>query len=156
MVSDCHVICFGNELHGDDGFGPAVHALLAGMRLPDGVRLFRADTAGIAALPLFEDCNRVILVDAVSGFGAPGSLHSLPPEAVAPEAGASGHGFGVGGLLRLAAALVPTLPMIRLIGVETARVAAFDPGLSPEVDAALPAAVECIMERFGDELARCA
>ncbi|HMV53382.1 MAG TPA: hydrogenase maturation protease [Rhodocyclaceae bacterium] len=155
MASDCHVICFGNELHGDDGFGPAVHARLADMRLPDGVRLFRADTSGIAALPLFEGCDRVLLVDAVSGFGAPGSIHTLPPEAIALE-GASGHGFGIGGLLRIAAATLPTLPAIRLVVVETSRVTAFMPGLSPEVDAALPAAVDSIMEYFGDELARCA
>jgi len=154
MASDCHVICFGNELHGDDGFGPAVHGRLAGMRLPAGVRLFRADTAGVAALPLFEGCGRVVLVDAVSGFGTPGSLHTLPPEAVAPEAEASGHGFGIGGLLRLAAAMLPTLPAICLVGVEAARVAAFSPGLSPEVDAALPAAIERIMASFDDELAR--
>ena len=34
-----HVICFGNELHGDDGFGPAVHARLAAAPVPEHVRL---------------------------------------------------------------------------------------------------------------------
>jgi len=38
-----HVICFGNELHGDDGFGPAVHAHLAAAPLPAHVRLMRAE-----------------------------------------------------------------------------------------------------------------
>ena len=34
-----HVICFGNELHGDDGFGPAVHARLADLTVYVGERL---------------------------------------------------------------------------------------------------------------------
>ena len=49
-----HVICFGNELHGDDGFGPAVHARLAAAPVPEHVRLLRADIAGLAAIGCFE------------------------------------------------------------------------------------------------------
>ena len=154
MASDCHIVCFGNELHGDDGFGPAVHARLAAMRLPPGVRLFRADTAGCAALALLEDCTRAVLVDAVSGFGEPGSLHKLPPEAITVETGGTGHGFGVGGLLALAAAVLPRLPEINLVGVETANIRAFAPGLSPEVAAGLPAAVDLIVNTVGHEFTR--
>lgn len=145
MASNCHIVCFGNELHGDDGFGPAVHARLAAICLPPGVRLFRADTAGCGALALLEDCGRAVLVDAVSGFGEPGSLHKLPPEAIAVESGGSGHGFGVGGLLALAAAILPRLPQINLIGVETTAIRAFAPGLSPKIAAGLPAAVDLIL-----------
>lgn len=147
MASDCHIICFGNELHGDDGFGAAMHARLAALPWRAGVRVFRADTSGCAALSLFEDCERAILVDAVSGFGAPGSLHCLPAEAIAEEPDGGGHGFGVGGLLRLAAATLARMPQIHLIGVEAACMRAFTPGLSPAVAANLDAAVE-LVERY--------
>ena len=79
-----HVICFGNELHGDDGFGPAVHARLAVGPLPAGVRLMRADIAGLAAIGCFEGCGQAIVVDALRGFGPAGSLHALDPADFAP------------------------------------------------------------------------
>ena len=64
-----HVICFGNELHGDDGFGAAVHRRLAAMPLPADARLFEAGTRGLDALGLFEGCAEAILVDAAEPAG---------------------------------------------------------------------------------------
>ena len=143
-----HVICFGNELHGDDGFGPAVHARLAAGPLPGHVRLLRADIAGLAAIGCFEDCGRAIVVDALRGFGPAGSLHTLDPadfaaDAARAEAPAGFHGAGLGALLQLLPAALEQLPQIRLIGVEAARVAPFSPGLSA-----------CVAVRVDDAAAR--
>ena len=152
MVSDTvHIVCFGNELHGDDGFGPAVHARLAAASLPAGVRLMRADLAGLAAIGCFENCHRAIVVDAVAGFGPPGSLHELDAAAIADgsardEARAGFHGAGVGSLLQLLPAALDRLPEIRLTGVEAGHVAAFSPGLSGAVAAAVDAAAARIMD----------
>ena len=101
-----HVICFGNELHGDDGFGPAVHARLAAAPVPEHVRLLRADIAGLAAIGCFEGCGQAIVVDALRGFGPAGSLHALDPadfaaDAARAEAAAGFHGAGLGALLQL-------------------------------------------------------
>lgn len=135
-----HVICFGNELHGDDGFGPAVHARLAEAPLPGHVRLLRADIAGLGAIGCFEGCGRAIVVDALRGFGPAGSLHALDPadfaaDAARAEAPAGFHGAGLGALLALLPAALDRLPQICLIGVEAARVAPFSPGLSASVAA---------------------
>lgn len=152
MASDTvHIVCFGNELHGDDGFGPAVHARLAAASLPTGVRLMRADLAGLAAIGRFENCRRAIVVDAVAGFGPPGSLHELDAAAIADgsahdEARAGFHGAGVGSLLQLLPAALDRLPEIRLIGVEAGHIAAFSPGLSGAVAAAVDAAAARIMD----------
>lgn len=140
-----HIICFGNELHGDDGFGPAVHARLAAGPLPAGVRLMRADLAGLAAIGCFDGCDEAILVDAVAGFGPPGSLHELDASdfadaAARDEAPAGFHGAGVGGLLRLLPVALPRLPAIRLVGAEAGHLAAFSPGLSPAVASAVDSA----------------
>ena len=140
-----HVICFGNELHGDDGFGPAVHARLAAAPLPAGVRLMRADLAGLSAIGCFEGCAEAIIVDAVAGFGPPGSLHELDADGFADaaardEAPAGFHGAGVGGLLQLLPAALDHLPAIRLVGVEAGQIAAFSPGLSAPVADAVDAA----------------
>ena len=121
-----HVICFGNELHGDDGFGPAVHARLAAAALPAGVRLMRADLAGLAAIACFEGCAQAIIVDAVQGFGPPGSLHDLDACAIAAdaagyEARAGFHGAGVGSLLQLLLLRRPALRRSRLMGSSSNR-----------------------------------
>ena len=152
MASDTvHIVCFGNELHGDDGFGPAVHARLAAASLPAGVRLMRADLAGLAAICCFENCHRAIVVDAVAGFGPPGSLHELDATAIADgsardEARAGFHGAAVGSLLQLLPAALDRLPVIRLIGDQVGHIAAFSPGLSDAVAAAGDAAAAPIMD----------
>ena len=148
-----HVICFGNELHGDDGFGPAVHARLAAAALPAGVRLMRADLAGLAAIACFEGCAQAIIVDAVRGFGLPGSLHDLDASAIAAdaagdEARAGFHGAGVGSLLQLLPAALDQVPAIRLVGVEAGRIQAFSPGLSAAVAAAVDKAAAHIIARW--------
>lgn len=148
-----HVICFGNELHGDDGFGPAVHARLAAAPVPEHVRLLRADIAGLAAIGFFEGCGQAIVVDAVRGFGPAGSLHALDPadfaaDAARAEAAAGFHGAGLGALLALLPAALDQLPQIRLVGVEAARVAPFSPGLSASVAARLDEAAAHIREAW--------
>ena len=135
-----HIVCFGNELHGDDGLGPAVHALLSQAPLPAGVRLMRADVAGLSAIACFEDCDRVIMVDALRGHGPAGTLHQLDAlplaEAAAQdEAPAGFHGAGVGALLGLLPAALDTLPRMVLIGVEILTIRPFSPGLSAPVRA---------------------
>lgn len=146
-----HIICFGNELHGDDGFGPAVHQHLAALSLPAHGRLMRANGAGLSAIACFEDCQRAVVVDALSGFGAPGSLHDLDavdiaPAAAADEAPAGFHGAGLGAILALLPLALDTLPTIRLVGVEMCRVDAFSPGLSAPVAAAVDSAARRVLE----------
>lgn len=149
--SAVHVICFGNELHGDDGFGPAVHACLADGPIPPGVRLLRADLAGLAAINCFDGCHRAIVVDALSGFGPPGSVHDLDAAeliaaAARDEAPAGFHGAGVGSLLQLLPAALAQVPPIRVVGAEIGRLAAFTPGLSPAVAPAVRRAAARIRE----------
>ena len=140
-----HIICFGNPLHGDDGFGPALYEDLALQPLPPRVHLMRADTAGLSALACFEGCTTAIVVDALQGYGPPGSLHSLEAgdlgDCADAESTGNLHGAGVGSLLRLLPVALPTPPRIRLVGVEIAAVTPFQPGLSAVVAARLPEAL---------------
>ena len=59
-----HVLCFGNELHGDDGFGIGVYAQLNQLEWPNDVELFNAGIAGLDALRFLQDCRQAVLVDA--------------------------------------------------------------------------------------------
>jgi hydrogenase maturation protease len=61
-----HIICFGNLLLGDDGFGIHVfRRLKEGWVLPRHVRVFEGGVAGLQALPYFENCRKAIVVDAL-------------------------------------------------------------------------------------------
>ncbi len=145
MGQRIHVICFGNELHGDDGFGPAVFQRLQGVSLPGRSRAFRADTSGLSALDCFEDCDLALLVDAVSGYGPPGSLHVLEPSQMGEQVVASWHGQGVAGLLAHVPHALRRPPQVRLVGAEVATTGAFCLGLSAPVERAVAPCVQHVM-----------
>ncbi|WP_078120476.1 hydrogenase maturation protease [Thiosocius teredinicola] len=146
-----HVICFGNELHGDDGFGPAVFAALDARQLPDSVRLFRADVSGLSAINCFANCERALVIDALQGYGPAGSVHALNRDDVLVEQSLSGHGAGVGAVLELLPSALPSLPDVDVIGAEVERVAAFEPGLTPCVAAAVPLVVEQVVRWLNND-----
>lgn len=128
-----HVICFGNPLHGDDGFGPAVYQRLETLPLPNDWRVFDAGTAGLNALPLFQDCAEAIIIDAIAPSDMPGRIYVLSPDMLEREDAFPEHGLGIAFLLQALAALPDTLPQIRIIAVEAAAITPFRPGLSEPV-----------------------
>lgn len=148
-----HILCFGNPLHGDDGFGYAVYQRLAGLALPDDLRLFDVGTPGLAALTLFQGCDEVLIIDACRSGGEAGRLSRPLPETVMAEASLAGHGIGVGYLLQALAALPETMPRIHIIAVETATVTAFRPGLSTAVLKAVDEVVALLSPYFLDDTA---
>lgn len=147
-----HILCFGNPLHGDDGFGYAVYQRLAELPLPENLRLFDAGTPGLAALALFQGCEEVFIVDACSSGGEAGRLNRPLPETVMSEVTSAGHGVGVGYLLQALAALPEAMPRIHIIAAETAAVTPFRQGLSAAVTKAVDEAVALLSPYFlGDE-----
>lgn len=134
-----HVICFGNDLHGDDGYGPAVFARLAALPPVAGRRAFLAGSRGLDALALFEHCDQAIVVDALAPAGRPGRVCELAPSEIGEEAALPGHGAGVGYLLRALAALGEVRPALTIVAAEMAAVTPFQPGLSPPMEAAVEA-----------------
>ncbi len=130
-----HVIFFGNELHGDDGFGPAVYQRLAEFDLPADVRLFDAATRGLDALSLFDGCQHAIVVDALEPGRHPGRVSQPAAQSLLPELALPGHGAGLGFVLSALTALGAPLPTI--IVAEAEQVRAFAPGLSPAMQQAV-------------------
>lgn len=143
-----HVICFGNDLHGDDGFGAAVCQRLAELPLPADVRVFAAGTRGLDALALFEDCDEAIVVDAGEPAGQPGRLGFPVAETLAEDSSLPGHGAGVGYLLRALAALGQT-PRLRIVTAEAAALTPFHTELSPEMQRAVEETVPLLRDWLG-------
>ena len=78
------VIGLGNPLMGDDGLGLAVlEELQSGYALPTNVELVDGGTWGLNLLPIIEDADELILIDAIDVGAAPGTFvrlehHRLP------------------------------------------------------------------------------
>jgi len=77
LQSPVVVLCVGNRMRGDDGFGPAVAALLS-----DLPNVIDAGTTPENELPRIARMapTTVIVVDAVHFDGAPGELRVIAPE----------------------------------------------------------------------------
>jgi hydrogenase maturation protease len=87
------VVCFGNVLHGDDGFGQHV---LRRLHERGDVAAVDAGTAGLSALPYFEGCVKAVLVDAVRTGARIGTVHRLvPSDLESPGGEMSLHDLGV-------------------------------------------------------------
>ncbi|MGZ8172001.1 MULTISPECIES: hydrogenase maturation protease [Methylobacter] len=140
-----HIVCFGNELHGDDGFGIGVYAQLCRLTWPKDVEVFNAGIAGLNALRFLEDCSQAILVDALANFGNVGEVFLLRPEDLAdrPEQ-LTGHGLGISYLLEALKVIREPQPDILIVGVEIAAVNPFSPGLSDKTERAVPKTVQLI------------
>lgn len=144
-----HVIFFGNALHGDDGFGPAVCQRLATFKLPADIRLFEAGTCGLDALALFQDCSEAIVVDALEPGSHPGRVSQLAANTLLPESSLPGHGAGVGYLLAALAAL--GVPPPRVIAAEASQLQTFSPGLSLAMQQAVDSTTALLCRILGIE-----
>lgn len=71
------VIGLGNPLMGDDGVGLAVLARLRDEWRLDDVELVDGGTWGLSLLPVIEDAERLVLVDAIAAHGTPGDIIEL-------------------------------------------------------------------------------
>ncbi len=143
-----HVIGFGNDLHGDDGFAAAVCRRLAELELPANVRVFDAGTRGLDALALFDGCTEAIVIDAAEPAGHPGRLAYPDPRVCIEDCPLPGHGAGVGYLLRALAAL-GTPPRLRIVTAEAAALTPFHPVLSVEMRAAVEETLEVLRGWLG-------
>jgi hydrogenase maturation protease len=148
------VIGVGNPDVGDDGAGRLVARRLADRnacapRLDLLIRECSGEaTALMEAWTGFDD---VVLVDACSGAGAPGSVHRLDARAAQPLAAleqrprGSTHGLGVSAAIALARAL-GTLPCRLVIYAIEGRHFEAGAPLSPEVDHAVHELVALLVQ----------
>ena len=151
MTLRVRVLCFGNLLAGDDGFGVHVHRkLLETLDAPQHftLEIIDAGLLGMAALTYFEDCDHVIVVDALSDSGQPGRVRRLTlADVSAPQSAFSAHALDLTHLFHVLPILfegrVP--PSIVIIGAEIkAPSGEYDMQLSAPLQAAIEPALTCI------------
>jgi hydrogenase maturation protease len=81
------VLCLGNEILSDDGFGPEVaRRLQAENELDLAADVVFAPVAGFQLLDLLTDRKRVLVVDTIrTGTAEAGTLHHFPIGALTPS-----------------------------------------------------------------------
>lgn len=74
------VLGIGNILLKDEGIGVHVIEVLRKESLPDNVELVDGATAGFDLLPIIQNCDKLIVVDAIKTTEAPGTIYKFNPE----------------------------------------------------------------------------
>ena len=142
---------FGNVLRGDDGFGVAVlHRLGERGVASESVELLDVGTGGIRlAQELLSPYDRLIIIDAATRGGAPGTVYSLIVDGVTPTREIDMHTTVPSRALEVAQAFGPLPAEIYLVGCEPASVDELTTDLSPVVAAAVDEAVRRVEELLG-------
>jgi hydrogenase maturation protease len=153
-----HIICFGNPLHGDDGFGTAVFYALCDYDLPHDIRVLDGGTSSLSALNLFEACSYAIIVDAVHKDKPQRKLNWFKPDQFMvhnDDMHLSSHGLGVGSVLKGLKILEEDgekIPDLDILTCEIELPTAFQMRLSEPVAAMVGQAVDQIMQRLQGEV----
>jgi hydrogenase maturation protease len=142
------IIGLGNPLLGDDGVGWRVTELVR--KLCD-VEVDRLSVGGLSLMERLVGYDRAILIDAITtGKQPPGSvsLYKLEdlPDLSAGHTG-SAHDTSLQNALKLGQSMSVQLPTeVVVVGIEAQSVYEFSEVLSPPVAAAIPQAVQMVME----------
>jgi hydrogenase maturation protease len=140
------VLGLGNILLRDEGLGVRAVEALQQMRLPDNVDVLDGGTASMALLDTLSNRDKVIVIDAVKGNNAPGTLYRLAPGDMSTGKGTltSVHQIGLLDALAHMECLGDAPTEVVVYGVEPKEL---DWGmeLTPEVEAAIPRVVQLVL-----------
>lgn len=141
------VMGIGNPLVKDEGVGVRIiEEMMATLDFPTNVTLMDAGTMGMGILNLFRECDYMLIIDAIDGTGeAAGTVVRLAPEDFAPnQVLHSLHDIRFVDVLQ-AAELIGSRPEADCIGVQIKDMDGVAIGLTPEVEASIPAAIEAAL-----------
>ncbi len=144
------VLGLGNPLVADDSVGlhvaAAIKPLLADR--PD-VEVSEDYWGGLRLMERMIGFDRAIIIDAMQSGAPPGTVHRLTPDSISTQRSASAHDVNLPTALefgRKAGVALPKNEHILLVGIEAQDVLTFGEQCTPEVEAAIPLAVEAVME----------
>ena len=134
------ILGVGNILLSDEGFGvAAVERLMRDYTWPDNVRLLEGGTQGLFLMPDLMDCDELVVLDAVLGPGAPGTIYLLEGEDLRKSMSFrdSTHQTDLLDTL-VSCELAGHRPRAVVIGVQPGDWQTLSPALTPELEARLP------------------
>lgn len=147
---ECLILGMGNDILRDDQVGLAVVRNLG--PLPEGYVVREAAIGGMALVEVFVGFKRGLIVDADMTTARPvGTIrHIRLDEVEHPPSLRSAHDADLPSSLELARRLGWVVPdRIDVVAIDVRDAITFDESMSPEVEAAVPAAVAKVREVLG-------
>ena len=142
----CHssiaIFCVGNYYLSDDGIGIHLYNELKRLSFPKKVHIYQFGLLGFSQIEYFLAYRKLIIVDAVKGYGNPGDIIKidlLSSEDTNNSNLITSHDIGIFQLLSLVRLLYPSkIPNeLILIGIESKITNTFSTKLSPVINNAM-------------------
>lgn len=145
------VLGLGNPILTDDGVGITVVRETAARCGREDVTFAEASVGGLRLLEIISGYARVVIVDAIqTPGGRPGTVRRLgASDPLGSLHAGSSHDLSLAGALALGRALKVPLPedtAIAIVAVEVQDVLTFSEACTPQVQEAIPQAVEMVLE----------
>ena len=142
------IIGCGNPLMGNDGAGYLTMQALEGVC--PGVDCIDGGTGGFGLIPLMEEYERVVIVDAMTGIGDRiGDVVILETPPVHAHPACSLHDIGVGEAVAVARELGHAGEIV-VVGIEAGEIRAFTREVDPAVREGIRVAGEHILRIIGE------
>lgn len=143
------ILGVGNILLSDEGVGVHIANELMKIDMPEEVRVVEGGTDGFRLLDVITDADRLIVVDAVKGGAAPGTIYRFDIDEIkdCPSGfKTSVHQIGILEVINLSS-LIGRTPYTTVIGIEPKSLA-MGMDLSSEIKAKIPRIIELIKEEI--------
>jgi hydrogenase maturation protease len=143
------ILGVGNLLLTDEGIGVHVANELMKMNLPPEVSVVEGGTDGFRLIDIITQADRLIVIDAVQGGAAPGSIYRFDIDEV--QSCPSGfktsvHQIGILEVINLSG-LIGKTPQTTVIGIEPESLE-MGMELSPEIKAKIPRIIELVLDEL--------
>ena len=140
------VVGLGNPILRDDGVGWRVGQEVQRVVAPDVVECDCVSLGGLALMERLIGYERAVLVDAICAGGPVGVVRALVLDELPSLHSDAIHDASLKASLELGRRLGARLPdILRIVAVEVEDVLAFGETLSPNVEAAVPVAVQMVL-----------
>lgn len=109
---------------------------------------------GLRLMERMVGFGRVIVIDAIRSGAIPGTIHHLAPDAMPTQCSASAHDVNLPTALQLgrkAGFPLPAIEKVLIIGIEVDDVSTFCERCTPQVEAAIPHAVQAVMTALASD-----
>ena len=150
MLKPLLVLCLGNEIISDDGFGPEVaRQLTLQGDLSEYADIVYAPIAGFSLIDLLADREKVLIVDTIrTGKAAPGTLYNFPAGELTPSNNlTTSHQISLPIALELGRRFGAKMPLVLdIVAVEAEDLETLREELTPSVRAAVGEALDFIRE----------
>jgi hydrogenase maturation protease len=144
------IIGLGNPLITDDSVGLRVaRQLREALATCDDIEVTEDYWGGLRLMERMIDFDRAIVIDAICTGGKPGTIHHLTTDMISTQKSASAHDVNLPTALafgRHAGARLPRDEDVYLLGIEAEDVINFSDECTPAVAAAIPDAVQEVIQ----------